>query len=291
MTPSSTQAPFVELPEEGLDLPAYLAAIERESDSAIPGSHRRKPKSRRRTAAHQAHDPRREAQEIRTAITNATTIFLLDDPRRRTTHVVSCRRTRRSASYSSPAAGAHPDAEMKWFQRGRLWQSPEDAKKEFEKAKAIAHRGRDWRPGGEHRDPREAFRKKKRERNQARRQERFERKHGDADAKRADRFKPESGKPLASPRPRDRHSQSREHLEEATPTMILHVVLFRPRKDLSAEARQGLAEAFAHAIDEISAIKRVANRPATNAWSTVRTTNARGLHPRSESWNSRTSRA
>jgi hypothetical protein len=106
--------------------------------------------------------------------------------------------------------GRHPDAEMKWFQRGRLWQSPEDAKKEFEKAKVTAHRSRDWRPGGEHRDPREAFRKKKRERNQARRQERFERKHGDADAKRADRFKSESGKPLASPRPRDRHSQSRE---------------------------------------------------------------------------------
>jgi DNA-binding NtrC family response regulator len=29
-TPSFTQLPFVELPEEGLDLPAYLAAIERE---------------------------------------------------------------------------------------------------------------------------------------------------------------------------------------------------------------------------------------------------------------------
>src|SRR4029453_12054271 len=28
--PSSTQAPFVELPDNGLDLPAYLAAIERD---------------------------------------------------------------------------------------------------------------------------------------------------------------------------------------------------------------------------------------------------------------------
>jgi DNA-binding NtrC family response regulator len=28
--PSSTQAPFVDLPEEGLDLPAYLSAIERD---------------------------------------------------------------------------------------------------------------------------------------------------------------------------------------------------------------------------------------------------------------------
>jgi hypothetical protein len=39
--------------------------------------------------------------------------------------------------------------------------------------------------------------------------------------------------------------------------MILHIVLFRPRKDLSTEARQRLAEALAHAIDEISVIKRV----------------------------------
>lgn len=39
--------------------------------------------------------------------------------------------------------------------------------------------------------------------------------------------------------------------------MILHVVLFRPRKDLSAVARQGLAQALTRAIDEISAIRRV----------------------------------
>jgi Stress responsive A/B Barrel Domain len=39
--------------------------------------------------------------------------------------------------------------------------------------------------------------------------------------------------------------------------MILHIVLFRPRKDLSAEARRGLAQAFARVIDEIGAIKKV----------------------------------
>jgi hypothetical protein len=39
--------------------------------------------------------------------------------------------------------------------------------------------------------------------------------------------------------------------------MILHVVLFRPRKDLSAGARRGLADALRRAIDEISAIKRI----------------------------------
>jgi hypothetical protein len=38
--------------------------------------------------------------------------------------------------------------------------------------------------------------------------------------------------------------------------MIVHVVLFRPRPALTSDARQGLANAFAHAIDGISSIKR-----------------------------------
>jgi hypothetical protein len=69
----------------------------------------------------------------------------------------------------------HPDAVMKWFQRGQLWESPDAARAEFQRA--TAPRGRDWRPGGEHRDPRAVFKKNKQERNQARRQERFARKH------------------------------------------------------------------------------------------------------------------
>jgi len=69
----------------------------------------------------------------------------------------------------------HPDAEMKWFQRGKLWESPEAARAASEKMSTP--RGRDWRPGGEHRDPREAFKRNKRERNIGRRKERFARKH------------------------------------------------------------------------------------------------------------------
>jgi hypothetical protein len=38
--------------------------------------------------------------------------------------------------------------------------------------------------------------------------------------------------------------------------MILHVVLFRPRPGLGKDRRQGLAKAFAGAIDSISTIKR-----------------------------------
>ena len=57
----------------------------------------------------------------------------------------------------------HPDAVMKWFARGRLWTSQDE-----ERADALAkrrpvgppageRRPRDWRPGGEHKDPRDRF--------------------------------------------------------------------------------------------------------------------------------------
>src|SRR5215510_5469011 len=62
----------------------------------------------------------------------------------------------------------HPDAEMKWFARGRLWASPEESLADLERART--RRDRDWRPGGDHRDPREAF-KNKRKRDAARREE------------------------------------------------------------------------------------------------------------------------
>jgi hypothetical protein len=51
----------------------------------------------------------------------------------------------------------HPDAQMKWFARGRLWESPEEAQADLQRERV--RRDRDWRPGGEHRDPRQAFKK------------------------------------------------------------------------------------------------------------------------------------
>ncbi len=50
----------------------------------------------------------------------------------------------------------HPDAVIRWFERGQLFESPDDA----ERARAAAapeKRPRDWRPGGQHRDPRARF--------------------------------------------------------------------------------------------------------------------------------------
>ncbi len=91
----------------------------------------------------------------------------------------------------------HPDAQMKWFARGKLWESPEvaraaqnrgfrDRPREGERTRSdrrggpsgppAEKRGRDWRPGGEHRDPRQKFVDVKKQRNAALRKERWERK-------------------------------------------------------------------------------------------------------------------
>ena len=78
----------------------------------------------------------------------------------------------------------HPDAEMKYFARGKLWPSQEEAQREIETRRAAAaeresargrtSRGRDWRPGGEHRDPRQKFKDAKKDRNLEGRKRRFE---------------------------------------------------------------------------------------------------------------------
>ena len=53
------------------------------------------------------------------------------------------------------------DVVMKWFARGRLWESPEAAQAAQRAPRPpLEKRGRDWRPGGEHRDPRDRFKKR-----------------------------------------------------------------------------------------------------------------------------------
>lgn len=73
----------------------------------------------------------------------------------------------------------HPDAEMKYFARGKLWASPDEARQDAMKRRmtrsSMPRRGTDWRPGGEHRDPRQKFRDAKKARNVRWRKERFER--------------------------------------------------------------------------------------------------------------------
>ena len=53
------------------------------------------------------------------------------------------------------------DVVMKWFARGRLWQTPEEASAAQRKKVIPERRGHQWRPGGAHKDPRERFKKRK----------------------------------------------------------------------------------------------------------------------------------
>ena len=66
---------------------------------------------------------------------------------------------------------------MRWFARGKLWESREAEQIDFqsqkraaleprdrraERAAGVERRGGDWRPGGIHKDPRDRFKKKNR---------------------------------------------------------------------------------------------------------------------------------
>lgn len=51
------------------------------------------------------------------------------------------------------------DVELKWFARGRLWESREQER--FAARVPQVKRSRDWRPGGQHKDPRQMFRARK----------------------------------------------------------------------------------------------------------------------------------
>lgn len=75
----------------------------------------------------------------------------------------------------------HADTVMKWFERGRLWDSREAARQSSGRG-TKEPRGRSWRPGGEHRDPREKYqlaKKAKWQRFKAKIRERHEGRTGD----------------------------------------------------------------------------------------------------------------
>jgi 23S rRNA pseudouridine2605 synthase len=102
----------------------------------------------------------------------------------------------------------HKDAAMRWFARGQLWESPEAARAALIEARRAEHpaRGRDWRPGGDHRDPRQKFIDAKKTRNLDRRKQRFERRQEEeAPPRRPDgpagwKERPQSQKPPAARR-------------------------------------------------------------------------------------------
>ena len=95
----------------------------------------------------------------------------------------------------------HADAQLKWFARGKLWDSPESARLDTEErrrgkpskeSRGQGARGRDWRPGGEHRDPRQKYKDAKKAGNARERKRKFERRQ---------RFGPREGtEPTPPPR-------------------------------------------------------------------------------------------
>jgi hypothetical protein len=54
------------------------------------------------------------------------------------------------------------DVVLKWFARGKLWESPDAERAAQRKPKLTPKRGPDWRPGGTHQDPRARFSKARR---------------------------------------------------------------------------------------------------------------------------------
>jgi hypothetical protein len=55
-----------------------------------------------------------------------------------------------------------PDAVVRWFDRGKLWESPIEAREALRskgRRPAGERRGAEWRPGGSHKDPRARFKR------------------------------------------------------------------------------------------------------------------------------------
>ena len=65
----------------------------------------------------------------------------------------------------------NPDAAVRWFARGKLWASPAEAQQSLDERRQVAATGvsrdRDWRPGGDHLDPRLAWKRKQEARKQS----------------------------------------------------------------------------------------------------------------------------
>ena len=56
----------------------------------------------------------------------------------------------------------NPNIVFRWFARGRLWDTPEQARDALRRPQPVREpRDREWRPGGQHKDPRARFKRPK----------------------------------------------------------------------------------------------------------------------------------
>jgi hypothetical protein len=63
----------------------------------------------------------------------------------------------------------NPNAVLRWFARGRLWESQDAERAAQRRPKPRPEaRGTDWRPGGQHKDPRARFKTRGKPRRAAR---------------------------------------------------------------------------------------------------------------------------
>src|SRR5947207_2022479 len=99
----------------------------------------------------------------------------------------------------------HPDAVLKWFARGRLWNTQEEeraatiAKRRPKSGPVGDRRTRDWRPGGSHQDPPDRFQiprdEKRRRFAQNLRRDRTTAPEGDTQEPRGERARPDDRHP------------------------------------------------------------------------------------------------
>lgn len=108
----------------------------------------------------------------------------------------------------------HPDAELKWFARGRLWGSPEESLADLQRARV--RRERDWRPGGDHRDPRQAFKGKRQRDTRPREHARRDQAPHD-ETRRAPSFREHSPREQRPRDPAQRGQTSRENTRREQP--------------------------------------------------------------------------
>ncbi len=159
------QAPqtwMVGLPQEGLDLPALVTNLERDLDQPFPRADGRQQGTGRPTPRTEADDAGRKAQ-AHGCLTMPPrfaywTILIDGGP----TAFRARERDELMPTFTQ-LKRTNTDIVMKWFSQGRLWESPEAQQAAARKTRPTRAepRGRDWRPGGAHRDPRARFKKKK----------------------------------------------------------------------------------------------------------------------------------
>ena len=167
-------APSLDLPETGVDLPGLVGRIERDLiGRALARTEGNRADAARllglkRTTLVEKLKRLPELSHCRTS--HAAAIRLLDDPGGWPAHGVPRRRSRRAAADAEAPAGEAAGRRMKWFERGRLWPSRDEAREKLRRGYTVGADGalvppadtrtaaaKSWRPGGEHRDPREKY--------------------------------------------------------------------------------------------------------------------------------------